>query len=71
LSYSLPTKLVSKIHAKQFKLYVTGQNLLTITKYTGTDPEANYYTGDNTKQGIDYGVYPSSKTYLVGVNITL
>ena len=71
LSYSVPKKIISKIHAKQLKLYVTGQNLLTITKYSGTDPEANFYTGDNTKQGIDFGVYPSSKTYLVGVSITL
>jgi len=71
LSYSVPTKLISRIHARQLKVYVTGQNLLTITKYSGTDPEANFYTGDNTKQGIDFGVYPSSKTYLVGVSITL
>jgi TonB-linked SusC/RagA family outer membrane protein len=70
LSYTLPGKIASKIYANQLKVYVTGQNLLTLTNYSGTDPEANFYTGDNTKQGIDNGVYPSSKTYLVGINIT-
>ncbi len=70
LGYSLPTSLFSMIHVKQFRIYVSVQNLLTVTKYTGTDPEANFYTGDNTKQGIDYGVYPSYRTYLAGVSIT-
>jgi hypothetical protein len=70
LGYSLPTSLFSMIHLKQFRIYVSVQNLLTITKYTGTDPEANFYTGDNTKQGIDYGIYPSYRTYLAGVSIT-
>ena len=70
LGYALPASVYSKIHAKQFRIYVSAQNLATFTKYTGTDPEASFYTGDNTKQGIDYGVYPSSKSFIAGVNIT-
>jgi hypothetical protein len=71
LGYSLPKELLAKIHVKQFRIYVGAQNLFTITHYTGYDPEANYFDSDNTKQGIDFGVYPSVKTYLVGVNLTL
>jgi len=70
LGYTLPASTLSKLHVKQLRVYVSAQNLLTLTKYTGTDPEASFYTGDNTKQGIDYGVYPSSKTYLVGLNVS-
>jgi TonB-linked SusC/RagA family outer membrane protein len=71
LGYSLPKELLAKIHVKQFRVYVGAQNLFTITHYTGYDPEANYFDGDNTKQGIDFGVYPSVKTYLAGVSLTL
>jgi hypothetical protein len=51
-------------------VYVSAQNLFTITKYTGYNPEVNFYDNDNTKQGIDYGVYPATRTFLAGVNIT-
>lgn len=71
LGYNLPRDLISKIHVKQFRIYVGAQNLFTITSYTGYDPEANYFDGDNTKQGIDFGVYPAVRTYLIGVNLTL
>jgi TonB-dependent starch-binding outer membrane protein SusC len=71
IGYNLPKNFLSKIHVKQFRVYVGAQNLFTITHYTGYDPEANYFDGDNTKQGIDFGVYPAVKTYLVGVNLAL
>jgi TonB-dependent starch-binding outer membrane protein SusC len=71
LGYNLPKDMIAKIHVKQFRVYVGAQNLFTITHYTGYDPEANYFDGDNTKQGIDYGVYPAVRTYLAGVNLTL
>jgi TonB-dependent starch-binding outer membrane protein SusC len=71
LGYNLPIEWLSKIHVKQFRIYVGAQNLFTITHYTGYDPEANYFDGDNTKQGIDFGVYPAVRTYLVGVNLAL
>jgi TonB-dependent starch-binding outer membrane protein SusC len=71
VGYSLPQTLISKIHIKQLRFYVGAQNLFTITHYTGYDPEANYFDSDNTKQGIDFGVYPSVKTFLAGINLTL
>jgi len=43
-------------------LSVSGQNLLTITDYTGLDPEVN--------GGIDYNIYPRPITYMLGVNLT-
>jgi TonB-linked SusC/RagA family outer membrane protein len=70
LGYSLRGSLLSKLHAKQFRVYVSAQNLLTVTKYTGLDPEVNFYDNDNTKQGIDNGSYPSVRTFLAGLNVT-
>ncbi len=70
LGYTFSKGLVSKIHARQIRLYVTAQNIWTWTKYTGLDPEVNFFDTDNTKQGIDYGSYPSTKSFLAGLSIT-
>ncbi|MCW3116831.1 MAG: TonB-dependent receptor, partial [Chitinophagaceae bacterium] len=70
LGYNFSKGVISKIRAKQLRLYVSAQNLFTWTNYTGNDPEVNFYDNDNTKQGIDYGLYPSYKTFLAGINIT-
>ena len=70
LGYTFSRGLISKIYAKQLRVYISAQNLITWTKYTGYDPEVNFYEGDNTKQGIDYGVYPSTKTFLAGLAIS-
>lgn len=70
LGYTLAHDLSSKIAIRQIRVYVSAQNLFTVTKYTGLDPEVNYYDSDNTKQGIDYGQYPTARTFLVGLNLT-
>lgn len=62
LGYSLPKGLLDKIHLRQARFYVSGQNLLTMTNYTGVDPEV----GAN---GIDLNVYPVTKTISFGTNI--
>ena len=55
---------------QQLRLYVQAQNLHTFTKYTGVDPEIGSSGGkDSWARGIDVGLYPTSRTYLVGVNI--
>ncbi|MFI5138618.1 MAG: SusC/RagA family TonB-linked outer membrane protein, partial [Sphingobacteriales bacterium] len=70
LGYTFKNSLLSKVRVQKLRVYVSGQNLLTITKYKGLDPEANYYDNDNTKQGIDYGTYPPVRTFLAGLNVT-
>jgi TonB-linked SusC/RagA family outer membrane protein len=64
-------KLFPKMPLTQARLYVTAQNLFTITKYSGMDPEigSNAGTSDNWASGIDIGMYPSPRTFLVGVNL--
>ncbi|HTD99676.1 MAG TPA: TonB-dependent receptor [Mucilaginibacter sp.] len=70
LGYTLSPSIAHKILAKQIRIYVSAQNLLTITHYTGYDPEVNTFGQNNLLQGIDFGAYPSSKTFLAGLNIT-
>jgi hypothetical protein len=57
---------------KQTRVYVTGQNLFTFTKYSGMDPEVGYGPedagGNKWATGIDLGLYPSSRTYMIGLS---
>ena len=48
---------------------ILGTRLLTLTNYKGFDPEVSQYGGSATVQGIDYGTYPQSKSYVVGFNV--
>lgn len=65
LGYSLPKGLASKIGIENFRVYVSGNNLLTFTKYSGFDPEIG-----GGSYGIDRGVYPQARAFLLGVNVT-
>jgi len=53
----------------KLSIYVTGQNLLTFTKYSGFDPEVNAFGNSATELGIDYGTYPQARTFIVGLNV--
>jgi TonB-linked SusC/RagA family outer membrane protein len=68
LAYSLPTDLIKHAALSNVRLYVTGQNLITWTNYSGYDPEVSSSPTSTTGQGRDFGVYPQSRTYTVGLN---
>ncbi len=69
LTYHLPVKWVQKIHVQKFDVYVSGQNLWVLTKYSGYDPEVNRDGSSSISQGIDYGTYPQFKTITGGFRI--
>ena len=69
LSYNFPKKWLNKIHLSRLQAYVTGQNLFTLTKYKGYDPEVNAFGGDSVAQGVDYGTYPQSRAVIFGLNV--
>lgn len=69
LTYDLKKRWLQKSHLSKVQLYVTGQNLFTLTRYMGYDPEVNAYGGNAVVQGIDYGTYPQSKSVICGLNI--
>lgn len=69
LGYTLPSEAATRIRARQARIVFSAQNLLTLTNYSGLDPEANYYDQNNLQPGIDYGVYPNSRTYTISLNL--
>ena len=68
LGYSLPGKLAKKLNIQSFRLYVSAQNLWTLTNYSGYDPEVSVYSSALTP-GFDYSVYPRAKTMTIGINL--
>lgn len=74
LGYNLPLSLIGKAGFSKAKVYISAQNLFTITDYPGADPEVNYRNNNNersnTNLGLDYGSYPNVKTFTFGVNLT-
>jgi hypothetical protein len=52
-----------------FRIYVSGQNLLTFTDYTGYDPEVGNRTGNSLTNGIDWAIYPQPKAVQVGIQV--
>lgn len=68
LGYSLPQEVGEKIGLNSLRVYIQGQNVFTITKYSGIDPDVTSL-GPETGMGIDMGWYPNPKQYLIGLNI--
>lgn len=67
LAYTLPTQWFSGTHKPNISLYVSGQNLITITSYSHYDPEASWMS--SAVNGWDRGVYPSSKSFTLGLQV--
>ena len=75
LGYSLPAALLQRLHLNRCFFYVTGENILTFTKYSGFDPEVSLYgrsggSEKNIAPGIDYGTYPQAREFIIGLNLT-
>lgn len=70
IGYTIPASLLNRTHAiKNFRVYLSGQNLYTLTKYKGYDPD---FINDGTiNRGFDYGSYPNPRTILLGVQVGL
>ncbi|MBO2010111.1 SusC/RagA family TonB-linked outer membrane protein [Hymenobacter negativus] len=66
LGYTLP-KFGKAV--KSASVYITAQNLVTLTKYTGFDPEVNSFGRDNLSLNTDYNAYPSTRTFIAGLKI--
>jgi TonB-dependent starch-binding outer membrane protein SusC len=67
LGYTIPLSALKRAGIEKFRVYVQAANLFTVTKYSGVDPEI---AGGTTNFGLDEGVYPNQRQYLVGVNVT-
>jgi TonB-dependent starch-binding outer membrane protein SusC len=69
LSYRFEKALVEKINLSSLNVYFTVQNMFTITKYTGMDPEVNYAGQDDLRMGTDFFTYPQAQTFIFGLNL--
>ncbi len=69
LSYNVRNKFLTKIGVTRLQPYFTANNLLTWTSYSGMDPEVNQWGNSGAVQGIDWGTYPHSKSFVFGVNL--
>jgi hypothetical protein len=68
LSYNITSPKLKKANISRIQPYITLDNMITFTNYTGYDPEMSQYTSA-TSMGIDWGTYPCVKTVLFGVNV--
>jgi hypothetical protein len=71
LGYTLPKALLTRLHLNRVRVFATGQNLLTFTKYTGWDPEVNSdaYTSNPVNLGVDFYSAPQPRTIIGGLQI--
>lgn len=69
LGYNFDGEMLQKIKVRSLRVYVTGQNLYTFTKYPGFDPETSS-EGNGLSRGGDYLGYPAARTVIAGLNIT-
>ncbi|MCF2496566.1 TonB-dependent receptor [Dyadobacter chenhuakuii] len=72
LGYAIPKNAISKLKMSQARIYVTGQNLLTFTKYSGLNPELGYVGSGGTynQLNVDYAQYPLARTWTIGATIS-
>lgn len=71
VGYTFPKEVLSKLKIQRLRIYVLSENLFTVTKYSGFDPElgASPDSGGGDAFSIDRGAYPQARTFLFGVNV--
>lgn len=69
LGYNVRSNALTRLGINRLQPYVSATNLLTWTNYSGMDPEVNQWGNSGAVQGIDWGTYPQSRTFVVGVNV--
>lgn len=71
LSYVFSRQLADRLHVRNARIYLTAQNLLTFTRYSGMDPEVNYTGDNNLLRATDFFTYPQARSFSVGLNLGL
>lgn len=69
LAYNIPDRLTQKLALRNIRVYAQAQNLFTITNYTGYNPEVSVSGINALLPGVDYGGYPISKVFTLGLNV--
>ena len=69
LGYTLPKSVSDRLFASSIRVYVSSDNLITLTDYSGFDPEVGPFQGNALHFGVDYGQYPQARTFMAGINV--
>jgi hypothetical protein len=69
LAYNLNFGFTQKLNVSQFNVFIQAQNLYTLTKFSGMDPEVNYAGPDVIRSGVEFFTYPTAKVYSFGLSI--
>jgi hypothetical protein len=69
VGYKLPSSLLERISLASVRIYVTAENLFTITKYKGYNPDIGAQNQQNINNGLDNTIYPQSITFLGGISV--
>jgi TonB-linked SusC/RagA family outer membrane protein len=71
IGYSLPAQKIfgSKLGINKFRIYASATNLFTITDYTGLDPEVSQESSTFSAPGVDRGIYPNARQFLLGLSV--
>ena len=71
LGYALPAVISKRVAMSSARIYVSAQNLFTVTDYSGYDPEVGSAQIGTRVQtaGVDYGRFPRARTFIVGLNV--
>ncbi|TLX74998.1 TonB-dependent receptor [Labilibacter sediminis] len=67
IGYNLPSSICQMIHMNRARFFVGGENLFTVTNFSGLDPDLG---GSALERGIDWGQYPLPRIFMIGANIT-
>lgn len=69
IGYTFSPSLVKRLKLSSLRVYASGQNLITWTKYSGFDPEVSTFSDTNTAPGTDFLTFPQARTYTFGINV--
>ena len=70
VGYTLPTDRLFSGRVSNMRIYASATNLFTITGYSGMDPEVSQYSSTFSAPGVDMGIYPVPRQYLLGLSVT-
>lgn len=70
-SYNMQGQWIERIGVRSARIFFTGANLITLTNYSGMDPEVNYRGDNNLQRATDFFTYPQARTYTIGINLRL
>ncbi len=71
IGYNLPKDMLKKFKVNAIKIFISGNNIFTLTRYSGMNPDVSLFNSEAQNMGADFGGYPNSKLWSIGFKIGL